>query len=227
MCRFGSYEPQLASFVSLPYLGSTFADGHPLNCVSDFDNAGLMIGTSSCDFNPLNIANSSDWTSPNALGGLVSLINDTFGALQPHAELDATSLPNPFFGIRKGTYQDTNETALELVDGSLDDQNDPLFPLLVKARKVDMIVILDSVSVFEVSVGLNTGSELYDTVRRDERLQAEWPVPLSHARKDQDAPRGLHEFSSPIPELHRRIHLPWPQHPSGLFWMRWFWKEGG
>ena len=105
-----------------------------------------MIGTSSCDFNPLNITNSPEWTSEDALGGLVSIINETFGSLQPHAELDATSVPNPFFGLKQGIYQDSNETILELMDGSLDDQNDPLFPLLVKERRVDMIVVLDSVS---------------------------------------------------------------------------------
>ena len=107
-----------------------------------------MIGTSSCTFNEFNVTNSPEWTSPDELGGLVSLVNDTFGALQPGAELDATSVPNPFRGLHAETYQDTGEVNLALVDGSLDDQNDPLFPLLVKARDVDMIVVLDSVSIY-------------------------------------------------------------------------------
>ena len=145
--EFGSYEPQLSSFVPLPYLGSTLAGGKPSHCVNGFDNAGLVIGTSSCDFNPLNITNSPDWTSPQALGGLVAAVNQTFGALQPHQEMDVTSVPNPFYGLKRGTYQDAGETALALFDGSLDDQNDPLFPLLVKGRKVDVIVTLDSVSM--------------------------------------------------------------------------------
>ena len=143
--RFGSYEPQLASFVSLPYLGSRFSAGQPTSCVHGFDNAGLMIGTSACTFNAFNITNSSEWTSPQALGGFVSLINETFGALQPNQELDVTSVPNPFYKLRVGEYQDAEETALSLFDGSLDDQNDPLFPLLVKKRAVDMVVVLDSV----------------------------------------------------------------------------------
>ena len=115
--------------------------------MNGFDNAGLMIGTSSCDFNPLNITNSTEWTSPQELGGLVQAINSTFGALQPTQEMDVTSVPNPFYGLKVRSYQDANETALSLFDGSLDDENDPLFPLLVKGRKVDVIVALDSVSV--------------------------------------------------------------------------------
>ena len=115
--------------------------------MNGFDNVGLMIGTSSCDFNPLNITNSTQWTSPQELGGLVQAINSTFGALQPTQELDVTSVPNPFYGLKMGSYQDANETALSLFDGGLDNENNPLFPLLVKGRKVDIMVALDSVSL--------------------------------------------------------------------------------
>ena len=37
---FGSYEPQLAAFVSLPYLGSTFESGNLSHCIHGLDNAG-------------------------------------------------------------------------------------------------------------------------------------------------------------------------------------------
>ena len=158
--EFGLYEPQLSSFVTrpLPYLGSTFAGGKPSHCVHGFDNAGLVVGTSSCDFNPLNVTDSPDWTSPQALGGLVGAVNQTFGALQPHQEMDVTSVPNPFYGLKAGMYQDAGETALALFDGSLDDQNDPLFPLLVKGRKVDVIVALDSVCSCSPQSPPSTGS---------------------------------------------------------------------
>ncbi|KAI1783772.1 lysophospholipase [Ganoderma leucocontextum] len=178
--EFGSYEPQLSSFVPLPYLGSTFAGGNPSHCVNGFDNAGLMIGTSSCDFNPLNITNSPAWTSPQALGGLVDAVNQTFRALQPNQEMDVTSVPNPFYGLRVGTYQDSRERALALFDGSLDDQNDPLFPLLVKGRKVDVIVALDSSG--ETSDFKPNGQSLLATKTKVEML-----------------PRGFMSFPTPFP----------------------------
>ncbi|KAH9917657.1 lysophospholipase [Epithele typhae] len=184
--EFGSYEPQLASFVSLPYLGSTFSNGTPIHCVNDFDNTGLMIGTSSCDFNPLNVTNSSEWTSPDGLGGLVGLINETFGTLQPGAEYDATLVPNPFVGMHHVDYQDTAEANLALMDGSLDDQNDPLFPLLVKARKVDMIVVLDSSG--ETSDFKPTGQSL-----------------LATREKVSVLPQGFMNFPTPFPQTQREF----------------------
>ena len=225
---FGSYEPQLSSFVPLPYLGSTLAAGKPSHCVNGFDNAGLVIGTSSCDFNPLNVTNSPDWTSPQALGGLVAAVNQTFGALQPHQEMDVTSVPNPFYGLKRGTYQDAGETALALFDGSLDDQNDPLFPLLVKGRKVDVIIALDSV---RTPASLLAPDAVFDgwltclcakthTVGGDERLQAERPVAACDEDKGRDAAPGLHALPSALPQLHRGVRFPELEHAPRVLRLR-------
>ncbi|KAL6305632.1 lysophospholipase [Sparassis latifolia] len=141
--EFGSYEPQLAAFVSLPYLGSIVAAGQPKMCANGFDNAGLMIGTSACDFNPYNITNNPIWTSPQALEPLWQRIVSAFNESQPGQEMDATGVPNPFYGI-SSEYQDSGETNLNLFDGSLDCENDPVLPLLVKKRAVDVIIVTDS-----------------------------------------------------------------------------------
>lgn len=113
-----------------------------------------MMGTSACDFNFFNVTNNPAWTSPQGFRPLISAINSTFGAYQPNQELDVTSVANPFLNVNVATYQDTNETALSLFDGSLDVENDPILPLLVKKRNVDVIVLLDSVSAFTLRVGL-------------------------------------------------------------------------
>jgi len=52
----------------------------------------------------------------------------------------------PFQGINPGVYQDSYSTFLELVDGGDDEEVVPLGPLLVKARKIDVIVAIDASS---------------------------------------------------------------------------------
>lgn len=93
-------------------LGSTFHGGAPSSCVNSFDNAGLMIGTSSCDFHQYNVTDNVYWK----------------------AEFE------PLIA-----NQDAQETNLSLLDGSLDVENDPVLPLLVKARRLDVVIVLDSV----------------------------------------------------------------------------------
>lgn len=54
--------------------------------------------------------------------------------------------PNPFFGVANGTFIDTNEEFIGLVDGGEDGEIIPLQPLLVKARNVDVIFAIDGSS---------------------------------------------------------------------------------
>jgi len=63
------------------------------------------------------------------------------------------SVANPFYQMNLGTYQDADETALNLLDGSLDVENDPVLPLLVKKRSIDAIVVMDSVSTLIWTLG--------------------------------------------------------------------------
>ncbi|KAF9812537.1 hypothetical protein IEO21_06176 [Rhodonia placenta] len=140
--EFGSYDPQLAAFVELPYLGSTFHSGAPSSCVNSFDNAGLMIGTSSCDFHQYNVTDNVYWKAE--FEPLIANLTKVFGQHQPGQEMDVTSVANPFYEMHAGTYQDAQETNLSLLDGSLDVENDPVLPLLVKARRLDVVIVLDS-----------------------------------------------------------------------------------
>ena len=66
---------------------------------------------------------------------------------QPGVELDVTRYPNPFFGVANGTFIDSAQRVLSLVDGGEDGQLIPIQPLLVKARKVDVIIAIDGVRV--------------------------------------------------------------------------------
>lgn len=50
-------------------------------------------------------------------------------------------------GMAPKTFIDSNQTLLAMVDGGEDGEVDPLQPLLVKARGVDVILAIDAVSV--------------------------------------------------------------------------------
>jgi len=50
----------------------------------------------------------------------------------------------PFQGINPGIFQDANSEWIELIDGSMNKENIPIGPLLVKARHVDFIVAIDA-----------------------------------------------------------------------------------
>lgn len=82
--EFGSFDPQLAAFVPMSALGTTFSAGTPVNqtCVSGFDNAGFVLGTSSCLFNEYNVTHAVAWDLA------VSPINVSARAARFHFDLD-------------------------------------------------------------------------------------------------------------------------------------------
>lgn len=59
---------------------------------------------------------------------------------------DVANWPNPFYNVENRPFQDSNSTWLELIDGSSNQENIPLGPLLVRARNVDVIVTLEGSS---------------------------------------------------------------------------------
>lgn len=146
--RFGSFDPELASFIPMKSLGTSLKSGTPVGqCVEGFDNAGWVLGTSSMLFHLYNVSQIPAWTLPaSPIYQLVAGVNSTFYAYQPEQQLDIAALPSPFQGIRPGTYEDSNETQLRLIDGGLDGQVDPIFPLIVAARDIDVIIVADAVN---------------------------------------------------------------------------------
>lgn len=162
-----------------------------------------MMGTSACDFNFFNVTNNPAWTSPQGFRPLISAINSTFGAYQPNQELDVTSVANPFLNVNVATYQDTNETALSLFDGSLDVENDPILPLLVKKRNVDVIVLLDSVSAFTLRVGLRFAlTEIRVVVKkvwRNKRKQTGWSFFVGYEAESCHLACRNNQLSDPFP----------------------------
>jgi lysophospholipase len=64
---------------------------------------------------------------------------------QPGVELDVCRYPNPFYGVAKNTFIDSSQTVLHMVDGGENGEVIPLQPMLVKARKLDVIFAIDAV----------------------------------------------------------------------------------
>ena len=96
--------------------------------------------------NAFNVSRYPDWVDPTAsLGQSWRLVNSTFYPFQPNQQIDIAALPNPFLDVAGDTYEDSQQTQLRLADGALDGLGDPLSPLIIKARAVDVIVVIGAV----------------------------------------------------------------------------------
>ncbi|CAK9440010.1 uncharacterized protein LODBEIA_P41100 [Lodderomyces beijingensis] len=138
----GSEDPTLQTFVQLKYLGTELDDGTPSDpnsCVTGFDNAGFLMGTSSSLFN--NIVLSIDKSSLPSF--LKNFINNVLVTPFEKLNVDVAKYdPNPFY---KSSSQDSTiakSKTLYLVDGGEDGENVPLLPLV--HRKVNTLFAFDN-----------------------------------------------------------------------------------
>ncbi|KIM35894.1 hypothetical protein M413DRAFT_32127 [Hebeloma cylindrosporum] len=151
----GSWDPTLSAFTPTQYLGSR----NNSICVTGFDQASLIEATSSGLFEQFNTSASALASSP--IGAVFTPFNQTF--FQPNVELISAQYPNPFKGVAGQSFIDTNEDLLSLVDGGHDGENIPIQPLLVKARGVDTIFVID---VSDDDKGFATGRSMIATQNR-------------------------------------------------------------
>lgn len=140
----GSFDPTTYAFSPLKYLGTNYTAGMPSNdhCVTGFDSASFVMGTSSSLFNALfTTINGTSTTGlfNNAIKDAVAAILMTWG----QSDTDIASYPNPFYryGVQGSEAQSVQ---LTLVDGGEDGQNVPLNPLIQPSRHVDVIFAVDS-----------------------------------------------------------------------------------
>ncbi|KAJ6119961.1 hypothetical protein N7523_004241, partial [Penicillium sp. IBT 18751x] len=138
----GTFNPPLEAFVPLQFLASKFSAGalpESQKCVSGFDNAGFVMGTSSSLFNQAFLL-INDTDAPQALK---DSLNEILGTLGEENVDIAVYEPNPFY-LYTNESEYANSTILSLVDGGEDLQNIPLEPLIQQERNVDVILALDS-----------------------------------------------------------------------------------
>ncbi|KAI4725753.1 hypothetical protein E4T49_06459 [Aureobasidium sp. EXF-10728] len=140
--EFGTFDPTTFAFAPLEYVGSNFSNGviEPnAECVTGFDNAGYIMGTSSSLFNQ-ELLQRQDGSGKgffyNAVNGLLTEFSD--------ASDDVARYPNPFYGINPESNEVHDQRLLTLVDGGEDLQNLPLHPIIQPERGVDVIFAVDS-----------------------------------------------------------------------------------
>lgn len=142
----GSHDPTIFGFAPLEYLGTEFDAGRPKDgerCVTGFDNAGFIMGTSSSLFNEGLLLTKGE----NKSHGFVELIKDAVeDALESVSDSnnDIAYVPNPFYKYNEHSNQGAAASHLSLVDGGEDAQNIPFNPLIQPARRVDVIFAVDS-----------------------------------------------------------------------------------
>lgn len=142
----GSHDPTVFGFAPLEYVGTNFSAGRPRDdsmCVTGFDNAGFVMGTSSTLFNQALITVGGT----NTTGLFSSALQDGIQAVLARigeADDDIADYPNPFYHYNNGTNLNAHDVQLTLVDGGEDLQNIPLHPLIQPQRHVDVIFAVDS-----------------------------------------------------------------------------------
>ncbi|KAG0145136.1 hypothetical protein CROQUDRAFT_46269 [Cronartium quercuum f. sp. fusiforme G11] len=178
----GSWDTNLASFISTQYLGTRLKSGKPnvINgCVEGFDQASYFAAISS-DIFPTSNTSEAYFFEKSSIHPIASLINTTFSSQQPGISIDTASVPNPFLGLGTDKYLDKSSIDLRLMDGGADGAVTPYGPLLIPARKLDVIIGIDCVSL--VNDGKNapnyaTGASLQATFARAQLFPGEYSFP--------------------------------------------------
>ncbi|RKL35250.1 Lysophospholipase 2 [Fusarium oxysporum] len=138
----GSFDPELAAFAPLKYVGSAFQNGtigRNGDCVAGVDNAGFVMGTSASLFNQAFLQIQK---ADNVPEFLLKAINNTLADIGDENR-DIANWPNPFYKYNPKNNSNADSTILTLVDGGEDLQNVPFHPLLVSERQVDVIFAID------------------------------------------------------------------------------------
>ncbi|KAG2125810.1 lysophospholipase [Suillus clintonianus] len=154
----GSYDPTLAAFTPMKYLGTA----NESICATNFDQTSFIMGASGDADIFFNTSESTLINSP--MYPILEVLNNTIP--QTGVVLDGTLFPNPFLGpATEGAFIDADETILALSDGGSSGEVIPIQPLLVKARGVDTIFAIDASQDLE-NAYWSAGGSLINTQNR-------------------------------------------------------------
>jgi lysophospholipase len=156
---------QIASFTPTMYLGSSLASGKPTvsgSCIAKYDNLGFVLGTSSSLFNDEGIdhvlttqltlaifctvpCSSGSSTDPVAALLLENVNNLPYSitSIELQSPADLFAAPNPFYSLSTAPAVSAQQT-LSMVDGGESGQANPIFPFLLPARNVSVILVNDN-----------------------------------------------------------------------------------
>jgi lysophospholipase len=137
----GTFDPPTAAFAPLQYVGSGFRAGtipKDESCISGFDNAGFVVGTSSSLFNQAYLQINKTEIPRQVQDYLTNKLGEI-----GQENKDVSNWVNPFYQYKEENNTNANSKILSLVDGGEDLQNIPLHPLLQPLRKLDVIFAVD------------------------------------------------------------------------------------
>ncbi|KAM0723842.1 hypothetical protein Q7P37_000832 [Cladosporium fusiforme] len=154
---------------------TNFTAGSPRDdekCVTGFDSASFIMGTSSSLFNQGLLMINNTETSGAFQDALQSVFQSTLEAIG-RANNDIADYPNPFYGYNNDTNPNAESEQLTLVDGGEDLQNIPLNPVIQPERHIDVIFAIDSSAdtnttwpTSDSATGWPNGASLEATYRR-------------------------------------------------------------
>jgi lysophospholipase len=162
--EFGSWDAGVDAFVVSEFLGTVMSNGSPKSsCVTNYDQLGYVLGTSS---NVFAVACSAIPANKTASASATSLI-ENFAALAAPGQpgLPESGLfglyPNPFQGYSASPLV-ASEPTLELVDGgvSVVPQVNPIWPFLHRPD-VDVLIVNDNDA--DTAENFPNGTEIYNT----------------------------------------------------------------
>lgn len=159
--EFGSWDEQVYSFTPTRYLGSDLMNGEPVDgstCVTGYDNVAFIMGTSSSLFSAALTEISG--TDTSILTDVLADILEKVAA----EDNDIAYYPNPFRGLENVSLNISNSGNLTLVDGGLDNQNIPIWPLIQPEREIDVIFAADASA--DTDYNWPNGSSLVQTYQR-------------------------------------------------------------
>ncbi|KAJ7581090.1 phospholipase B [Mycena floridula] len=186
-----SFDPSLSTAANMKFVGTQLSNGLPANstaCVTGFDDAGFLMGSSSSLFNQI-------FAQPNFLSQDIQALDFLSQLLQEirETEIDAAIWPNPFKGIASSDFQDSSSDFLQLIDGGSNGEVLPLGSLLVKARDMDVIIAVDSSS--DDDNHWPTGVSLFFSVNRTLNIlqSTHQQMPPLPASTDDFVSQGLNQ----------------------------------
>lgn len=155
--EFGSWDSGVSAFTQTPYLGSSLDNGAPtdVTCTMNYDNLGLIAGTTSNLFNELCVA------PPKGTANETEVLTSIVDQIHEVTTEDLYALyPNPFRGYSRSSLVSA-QPLLHLVDGGEASQNNPIWPFIQDAKRTDVLIVNDNSA--DTSANFPNGSEILTT----------------------------------------------------------------
>ncbi|PSK35009.1 Lysophospholipase 1 [Elsinoe australis] len=203
--EFGSWDAGIRAFTNAAFLGTNQTNNAPtsrLRCTINYDNLGYIFGTSSDIFSDIC------GIIPPSNGTLAGALQDIITRAHPPSSDDTYGIfTNPFYRS-PGSPLIASQTQLNLADGGLGDQNNPLWPLIQPERPLSAVIVNDNSA--DTDDNFPDGREIRNTYlrAREVGLTKMPPVPDNATFVAQGLNKRATFFGCDDPETITMVFLP-------------------